>query len=177
MKAFWKLMGVFLLAGAAVSPAKADLFSFNYIATTGGTYSASGVFTTGTANGSGFNIADISGTVTGAIGGGAIISLLPATTHSPGDFIADNVLFPSADPVHNDAGALFTMGADEWNIWGNGPGSYSMWHSTIGHNWDVQTTGTMTIAAIPEPDTYAMMLAGLGLMGFIARRRKQKETA
>ncbi len=27
-------------------------------------------------------------------------------------------------------------------------------------------------AAIPEPETYAMMLAGLGLMGFIARRRK-----
>ncbi len=29
------------------------------------------------------------------------------------------------------------------------------------------------IAPSPEPDTYAMMLAGLGLMGFVARRRKQ----
>lgn len=27
-------------------------------------------------------------------------------------------------------------------------------------------------AAVPEPETYAMMLAGLGLVGFIARRRK-----
>lgn len=27
-------------------------------------------------------------------------------------------------------------------------------------------------AAVPEPETYAMLLAGLGLMGFIARRRK-----
>jgi len=27
-------------------------------------------------------------------------------------------------------------------------------------------------APVPEPETYAMMLAGLGLMGFIARRRK-----
>ena len=26
---------------------------------------------------------------------------------------------------------------------------------------------------VPEPETYAMMLAGLGLLGFIARRRKQ----
>lgn len=27
---------------------------------------------------------------------------------------------------------------------------------------------------VPEPETYAMMLAGLGLLGFVARRRKQK---
>ncbi len=32
-------------------------------------------------------------------------------------------------------------------------------------------TGTLTIAAVPEADTWAMLLAGLGLMGFIARRR------
>lgn len=28
------------------------------------------------------------------------------------------------------------------------------------------------IAAVPEPETYAMLLAGLGLIGFTARRRK-----
>ena len=28
------------------------------------------------------------------------------------------------------------------------------------------------LALIPEPETYAMLLAGLGLLGFIARRRK-----
>ena len=30
-----------------------------------------------------------------------------------------------------------------------------------------------TITPIPEPETYAMLLAGLGLLGFTARRRKQ----
>ncbi len=29
-------------------------------------------------------------------------------------------------------------------------------------------------APVPEPETYAMLLAGLGLMGFIGRRRKQQ---
>ncbi len=31
---------------------------------------------------------------------------------------------------------------------------------------------TSSIAAVPEPDTYAMLLAGLGLMGFMVRRKK-----
>ncbi|MEO7937260.1 MAG: PEP-CTERM sorting domain-containing protein [Burkholderiaceae bacterium] len=30
------------------------------------------------------------------------------------------------------------------------------------------------VSAVPEPETYAMMIAGLGVMGFFARRRKQK---
>ena len=29
------------------------------------------------------------------------------------------------------------------------------------------------VAAVPEPETYAMLLAGLGVLGFAARRRKQ----
>ena len=30
----------------------------------------------------------------------------------------------------------------------------------------------MSVAAVPEPETYAMLLAGLGLIGFSARRRQ-----
>ena len=39
--------------------------------------------------------------------------------------------------------------------------------------FNLTDTGVLTyVAAVPEVDTSAMMIAGLGLMGFIARRRK-----
>lgn len=39
------------------------------------------------------------------------------------------------------------------------------------------TESTVNLAPVPEPETYAMMLAGLGLIGLIARRREQKPSA
>lgn len=38
---------------------------------------------------------------------------------------------------------------------------------------DAFEVGRFTVTAIPEPETYALMLAGLGAMGFVARRRKK----
>jgi hypothetical protein len=37
--------------------------------------------------------------------------------------------------------------------------------------------GLATVVAVPEPTTYAMLMAGLGLTGFMARRRKAKANA
>jgi hypothetical protein len=37
----------------------------------------------------------------------------------------------------------------------------------------VSDSGNLMTAPIPEPETYAMLLAGLGLIGFMTRRRKR----
>lgn len=50
--------------------------------------------------------------------------------------------------------------------------------TTVGDAWNLNATGQLTyttasVAAVPEADTSAMILAGLSLMGFVARRRMQ----
>jgi len=43
-----------------------------------------------------------------------------------------------------------------------------------GQDFDKDKSLNLTISAVPEPETYAMMLAGLGIMGMLARRRKTR---
>jgi len=39
--------------------------------------------------------------------------------------------------------------------------------------YDLKTVeeGVLTVAAVPEPSSWAMLLAGVGILGFIVRRR------
>jgi len=39
-------------------------------------------------------------------------------------------------------------------------------------NYITHEFGTFLLTPVPEPTSYAMLLAGLGLMGWVARRRK-----
>ena len=46
---------------------------------------------------------------------------------------------------------------------------------TTGSNLTITTSlDLVSTPAVPEPESYAMMLAGLGLLGWVGRRRKQK---
>jgi hypothetical protein len=48
---------------------------------------------------------------------------------------------------------------------------------TVGSDFTMTTSLQLQTAPIPEPETYAMMLAGLGLMALLARRRKHNGAA
>jgi hypothetical protein len=159
-----------LFAGNALAD---DHYSFDFLATG---YEVTGTFTTSdTLNAvNGYDILGITGSVIG-VGGGEITSLIlnpgqPFPTINYG-FIYDNVLFPAAAQSLNINGVLFTTDSGAiWNLWGNTPTNYELYsYSPVAV--DVRG-GSMSLTAVPEPETYAMMLAGLGLMGFVARRRK-----
>ncbi len=69
---------------------------------------------------------------------------------------------------------LITFFAD--NVVGDGIGEFSSGHvaSISLYNSELTPGEVVIVSTVPEPETYAMMLAGLGLLGFAARRRKQK---
>lgn len=62
----------------------------------------------------------------------------------------------------------FLLGVSSWD---GGPATTQVGWREVSLTLDQQT------APIPEPETYAMLLAGLGLMGIMARRRKQRQSA
>ncbi len=71
-------------------------------------------------------------------------------------------------PTTGDYTGSFLLGVSSWD---GGPASAQVGWRQVSLTLDQQT------APVPEPETYAMMLAGLGLLGVVARRRKQKAAA
>jgi PEP-CTERM motif len=84
--------------------------------------------------------------------GGANISFLDATHHviAGADLFADSNGFITLTSVQNNVAGIFI---------------------SAGGNYD--NLSIASVAAVPEADTYAMFLAGLGLMSFVARRRNK----
>lgn len=92
--------------------------------------------------------------------------------------------YPVPSGIGENIAAGYTTPTEVVTAWVNSPGHYAnilepSWQgigvgyyfeasAPYGHYW---TQDFGTLLPVPEADTYAMMLAGLGMVGFMARRR------
>lgn len=110
-----------------------------------------------------------------AINQGQNLLLNGVASYDP-DYVADSIVQYAwdlnGDATYDVFGATPDVDPTTLAGLGMGAGTYTLalkvtdTHGTYGVN-----TTSLTITAVPEPGTYAMMLAGLGLVGVAARRR------
>jgi hypothetical protein len=91
-----------------------------------------------------------------------------------GSTLSTKLGFESAGTLANDSYAtgLGFMRVDSAAIGSAASGLNEYYDDTIAVNAWIDSSNTLHIAAVPEADTYALMLAGLGLLGYVARRRR-----
>lgn len=102
------------------------------------------------------------------ITGFSLVKYDPTTEAVLATYAGTNYTSGGAHPT--DRWELTTMGLSAGNYYvavkgvvaGNGGGAYG-------------SDLTIAVAAVPEAETYAMMFAGLGLLGVVARRKKAKQ--
>ncbi len=63
-----------------------------------------------------------------------------------------------------------------WNIFSENSGEFfdTVQFTSINNAFETDNHAVLA-AAVPEPETYGMMLVGIGMMGFMVRRRKNNE--
>ena len=166
MKTLKTTIAAAAVALAFAGTAQATTYDFSYFGSTDASINGSGEFFTGSPT-SPYLLTGITGNVNGS---GGITGLSSYAG-------ADNLLYFPASPGYVDfSGISFsTSTGPSWNLYYDN-GTFAL-RSDLnpGGNASSESPINLTVtAAIPEPETYAMMLAGLGLMGFVIRRRKQK---
>ncbi len=170
-------LAVAVLAMMAPSFAHATVHEIDFYFTSTAGVTALGDFMFGANN----QITSIGGVVSNTTLGGTITGIIgnpnfSNISYSPdGRFYYDNMYTPG-DPVLDVAGILFTTSNNPggyWNLWGNGPGSYSLYASNSS-GYPVAEVGTLSV---PELSTWMMMVAGFAALGFAGHRRQKAALA
>jgi PEP-CTERM motif len=128
------------------------------------------------------DVTGISGTIAG-LTNQTISAVTPnpnfsSPAYSPdGSFIYNNLYYPTGMSFDIN-GVLFATAQNPggyWNLWGTSPGTYSLWESAGGANYPIQESGTLSMAAAPEPSTWAMLALGFAALGLVGRRRPRTD--
>jgi hypothetical protein len=116
----------------------------------------------------------ISGLTNQTITGVAANPAFPSPSYSPdGSFIFNDVFYSTGNAFDVD-GLLFVTAENPggyWNLWGTSPGNYSLYESAGSYNYPIQESGSLSVAAAPEPSTWAMLVVGFASLGLFGRRR------
>jgi hypothetical protein len=138
---------------------------------------ATGQFTVNSSN----DVTAVSGVISGltdqTINGVTANSSFPSSSYSPdGSFIYDNLYSPAGN-AFDYSGLLFTTAQNPggyWNLWSTGPGAYSLYESAGSYNYPIEESGALSVAAAPEPSTWAMLAVGFTSLGLFGRRRTER---
>jgi hypothetical protein len=171
-----------LMTGAALTPAPAmaAIIDFSF---TGTSFDITdGVAITDSSN----VVTSLTGIVTGlgAESGltGTIDALIAPGSPGFGSWNWDGKMFAAANyftPNSNSSGILFQFdGSNVGNLYlANGSSQIFLSVNTDGALYNPGDPGTLQVAAVPEPATWAMMILGFFGIGFMAYRRKQGGSA
>ena len=106
-----------------------------------------------------------------------------STTLGTGSLFAGNIIADQSITLTNSSGILcgraialnaaVTMDTNTISNDCSGQGALGSMRSDFGSN-GFSGGKSHQVSAIPEPESYAMMLAGIGLLGFMVRRKKTK---
>lgn len=130
-----------------------------------GLYNGNGTFTTNDtpASGSSFLLTDIDGLLNGS----EITGLLPI-----GSIGGNDNLFNPGGPFLDGSGISFSTALDQFNLFHGEAAHYALFGFNSTFDTDVTFTAQLAAAAVPEPATWGLMLAGFGAAGYALRRRK-----
>jgi hypothetical protein len=159
-----------------ITASKAATYDFTF-QSSDAELTAAGQFTVNAAD----EVTSVSGAIAGltnqTISGVTANPSFPSASYSPdGSFIYNNLYYPTGATSFDVNGLLFVTNQNPggyWNLWGTSPGNYSLYESAGSYNYPIEEFGSLSVAAAPEPSTWAMLALGFAALSLVGRRRQR----